>query len=346
MVAPTKIDDTLFEFATPKQALILESIKRHGGARPAAKADGQNFSYYSKTVLALRRKAGLQPYKPLISRRAPGEGKRIMVIPDTQAKPGLDFSYLARMGHYAVEKKPDRIVWLGDHSDMSSLSSYDKGKKSFEGRRYKRDVEAGQWAMSAFHTPLIEYNEKHPECPYEPEEDLLYGNHEFRIERAIEDDPKLDGMLSLKDLQYEDFGIKVHPFLEVVMIEGIAFSHYFTTGLMGRPVTTAQACLAKKHISCIQGHQQGLQIATGYRADGALLTSVIAGSCYEHSENYLGPQGNNHWRGFLMCHDTVDGVFDLMPVSLKYINRRYPNIKAPTPVYSMPTAEEIAAGRC
>lgn len=92
---------------------------------------------------------------------------------------------------------------------------------------------------------------------------------------------------------------------------------------MGRPVTTAQACLTKKHMSCIQGHQQGLQIATGYAADGKKLTSVIAGSCYEHDEDYMSFQGNKHWRGFLVAHDVQDGDFDLMPVSLKYLHKKY-----------------------
>jgi len=76
-------------------------------------------------------------------------------------------------------------------------------------------------------------------------------------------------------------------------------------------------------MSCIQGHQQGLQIATAYKADGASITSIIAGSCYEHDEDYMSSQGNKHWRGFLMLHDVHDGEFDVMPVSLKYINQKY-----------------------
>jgi len=76
-------------------------------------------------------------------------------------------------------------------------------------------------------------------------------------------------------------------------------------------------------MSCVQGHQQGLQIATGYKADGGLLTSVIAGSCYEHIEDYMSSQGNRHWRGFLVLHDVNDGEFYLMPVSLNYLNKKY-----------------------
>lgn len=209
---------------------------------------------------------------------------------------------------------------------MSSLSSYDVGKKSFEGRRYVNDINAAKEAMAALFEPIEEYNErqrKNGKRQYKPELVLTLGNHEARIDRAVDSDPKLDGVLSISDLEYEKYGWKVYPFLEVVVLDGIAYSHYFTSGILGRPVTSAAACLAKKHMSCIQGHQQGLQIATSGRADGAQITSIIAGSCYEHNEDYLGPQGNKHWRGCLMLHDVRDGEFDIMPLSMKFLRNRY-----------------------
>lgn len=251
---------------------------------------------------------------------------KIAVIPDVQAKPGHDFQYLNKIGTYLVEKQPDTWVCIGDFADMPSLSSYDQGKKSFEGRRYVKDIEAAHEAMDSLLEPLWTYNakaKKNKEKQYHPKMVLTLGNHENRINRAVNDDPKLDGVLSVDDLGYAGYGWEVVPFLDVVVLDGVAFSHYFTTGLMGRPVTTAQACLTKKHMSCIQGHQQGLQIATGYKANGELITSVIAGSCYEHDEDYMSSQGNKHWRGFLMLHDVQDGEFDLMTVSLRYINKKY-----------------------
>ena len=72
------------------------------------------------------------------------KGSKILVIPDVQAKQGHSFAYLNRLGHYIVEKKPDKIICLGDFADMPSLSSYDAGKKSFEGRRYVLDIEASK----------------------------------------------------------------------------------------------------------------------------------------------------------------------------------------------------------
>jgi hypothetical protein len=249
-----------------------------------------------------------------------------LVIPDCQVKPGQSVEYLSWIGQYAAEKKPDVIVCIGDFADMPSLSSYDIGKKSFEGRTYTADVKAARKGMRALMKPIHDEQEKlraNHRPRWNPRLVLTLGNHEERIERAIEYDRKLDGLISIKDLAYEAFGWEVHPFLEVVVIDGVAYSHYFTSGVMGRPVISAQMLITKKHMSCFAGHQQGRQIAYGRRADGKEMTAIIAGSCYEHNEGYMGPQGNEHWRGFYMLHEVNDGSFDEMAVSLDYLRRTY-----------------------
>ena len=251
-----------------------------------------------------------------------------LVLPDVQAKPGVDFSYLAKIGRYAVEKKPDTIICIGDFADMPSLSSYDAGKKSFEGRRYVEDIKASKDAMVSFLSPIWEFNaraKKNKEKQYKPKLVMTLGNHENRINRAVNDDPKLEGVLAISDLGYEEYGWDVHNFLDVVVVDGVAYSHYFVTGVAGRPASSAASQLRKTNMSSIAGHQQGKQIAYATRADGSTITSIIAGSCYEHDEDYLGTQGNKHWRGFLMLHEVNDGAFDEMWVSLDYINGRYPD---------------------
>lgn len=249
-----------------------------------------------------------------------------MYIPDTQVRPGDDLTYLKAIGNYLVEKKPDVVICGGDFADMPSLSSYDDGKKSFEGRRYKADIEAVHQAMETLLSPLTDFNAraaKNHRPRYNPRLVLTLGNHEERILRAVNNDPKLDGTIGLGDLRYKEFGWEVHDFLDVVVIDGVAYSHYFTTGVAGRPATTASALLSKKHMSCIAGHQQGRQIASAIRADGRPITCIIAGSCYEHDEDYMGPQGNRHWRGIVMLHEVEDGSFDEMFVSLKFLKEKY-----------------------
>ena len=75
---------------------------------------------------------------------------RHLIIPDTQIKPDHSIDHMVWAGRYAAAIKPDTIIHLGDHWDFPSLSSYDVGKKSFEGRRYSADVEAGNEAMQVF----------------------------------------------------------------------------------------------------------------------------------------------------------------------------------------------------
>jgi hypothetical protein len=251
---------------------------------------------------------------------------RHFILPDVQAKPGHNYDYLERIGLYIVDHQPDVLVNIGDFADMSSLSSYDIGKKSFEGRRYRADIEASHEAMARLLQPIQQFNErqrKNGKKQYKPRKVLTLGNHENRIDRVVNSDPKLDGTISVDDLGYESYGWEVHNFLDVAVIDGIAYSHYFVSGVANRPIGTAQLTLTKKHMSCVAGHQQGRQVAYGYRADGKRIASIIAGSCYEHDEDYMGPQGNKHWRGVVMLNEVNDGEFDEMFVSLDYLKRKY-----------------------
>lgn len=254
--------------------------------------------------------------------------KRYVVIPDNQVKPDENLEYLSWVGQYIAEHKPDVIVHLGDFWDMPSLSSYDKGKRAFEGRRYVRDVEAGNEGWNILNAPIrdeinrLQVNKKKKWLPVRQ---FLTGNHEQRIERATNNQAEMEGVIGYHDLAvFNDPDWAVNDFLKPVILDGIAFNHYFVTGVSGRPASTANAQLNKQHQSCIAGHQQGLQIATAYRGDGTRLTSIIAGSCYTHDEDYMGPQGNQHWRGIIVLNEvTPEGQFDLMPVSIKYLERKY-----------------------
>lgn len=253
--------------------------------------------------------------------------KKIFVIPDMQIKPNVDLRFVYAIGRYLVDKKPDYAVNLGDMADMPSLSSYDKGKKSFEGRRYKNDIESVVTAQDILFDPLNQYNAKvavrKDAEPYDPLKIFLKGNHCGRIERAAELDPALEGTLDIDDLKLSDYWDRVYDFLRVVTLQGTAFSHYFTTGVMGRPAATAQMQLAKMHMSCISGHQPGRQTYTSKTPDGRLLTSIIAGSSYDFDLDYMGLQGNIHWRGVIMLHNATGGTFDEVYIPIEYLKEKY-----------------------
>jgi hypothetical protein len=251
---------------------------------------------------------------------------RILVIPDTQVREGVPLEHLTWAGQAICEYRPDLIVHIGDHADMPSLSTHDKaGSKYFEGLRYQKDIEVAKLGMAMLLKPLRDLQKTQKETKhkvYKPRMVLTLGNHENRINRAVNNNPMLEGLISTKDLEYEK-DWEVHEFLHPVFIAGVGFSHYWPVGAMGRPAASPTAIISKLHMSCVAGHQQGKQIAYGKRADGKPICAIVAGSYYLHDEGYMDQLSNRHWRGLVVLNDVQDGHFDEMMLSIEYLQRKY-----------------------
>jgi len=255
-----------------------------------------------------------------------------LMIPDCQVKPGVPTDHLGWIGQYIVDKKPDVVINIGDFADMPSLSSYDKGRRSAEGRRIREDLNAAYTAMGELMKPLKDYNAKKirfKEKQYKPELHFTLGNHEDRISRAAENDAALDGFLNLQELHYENFGWTIHPFESIAHIDGIAYSHYFYNPMTGRPYggQNIKTRLNNIGFSFSMGHQQGYDSGQKYLNNGKNIRGLVAGSCYLHDEDYKGPQANGHWRGIIYKHEVFDGTYDLMEVSLDFLCRKYNDIR-------------------
>lgn len=248
-----------------------------------------------------------------------------LMIPDIQAREGVSFEHLKWLGQYIVDKKPEVIVQIGDFSDLPSLSSYDKGKRSFEGRRYKKDIAAAKEAMDTLLGPLRKHNalqRKTKHKQYTPRMVMTLGNHEQRIERAVECQAELEGLLSYDDLPYEDW--EVVDFLKPIVIDGVMYVHFLSNPMTGKPYSgTALNQLAKVQHSFCVGHKQTLDVATYFTPLGKQTWGIVAGAYYMHDEDYKGYQGNAHWRGVIMLHDVQEGNINPMFVSLEYLRRRY-----------------------
>lgn len=245
-------------------------------------------------------------------------GNKHLIIADTQVKPGADLAHLTALGNYIAEKRPDVIVHIGDHFDMESLSSYDKGKKTFEGRRVKADLDAGNAGMEALIAPFKGIE------GYSPRMVFCCGNHEQRIDRFANDNPEFEGFLGTELLNLEQFGWEFYDFLQPVEIDGIFYVHYLSNPFSGRPYGgTAMNQLKTVGNSFVVGHKQTLDIAIRPTIDGKMQIGIINGAFYPHDEPYKGFQGNNHFRGITVLHDVRDGYGDPMMVSLEYLVRRY-----------------------
>ncbi len=249
-----------------------------------------------------------------------------LFIPDVQAKEGVPMEHLDWIGQYIIDKKPDVIVQIGDFADMPSLSSYDKGKRSFEGRRYKKDIAATREAMDRLLAPMREYNihakDVSHKTRYKPRMVLTLGNHEHRIQRAVELQAEFEDVIGYHDLPYDDW--EVIDFLKPIVIDGVMYVHYLSNPFTGKPYSgTAMNQLNKVHHSFCVGHKQTLDVATYFTPLGKQTWGIVAGASYLHEEEYKGHQGNAHFRGIVMLHDVNDGQFDPMIVSLDYLRNKY-----------------------
>lgn len=245
------------------------------------------------------------------------------IIPDTQVKPDVPLEHLEAAGNYIVEKQPDVIVHMGDHWDMHSLSSYDRGTKKAEGARYQDDIEAGLLGMDFLLRPLKEYNnlrKRQKMKQYKPRQVFLIGNHEERIMRHVNAYPELAGKLSYADFELEQNGWEVQGYLDPINIDGVSYAHYFYNPMSGIPYGgKASTKLTNVGFSFTMGHQQGKDQAEKYLANGRTIRGLVVGSFYQHREDYKGPQANDHWNGCVMKHEVKDGNYCLMELSLDYL---------------------------
>lgn len=300
----------------------INLFTKYGSLTTAGKAAGINVSTLKNRVL----RAQLAGLKPTVERDVikPTKLERLgrvhMVIPDIQAKPNVSHDHLEWIANYAIEKRPDVIIQIGDWADFPSLSSYDRGKRCYEGRRYVKDVEAANYSLERFERQIEDYNRAHTAEPYNPRKVITLGNHEHRVIRATDLDPALHGKLTLEDLDFERRGWEVHQFLEVVTIDSVQYAHYFVSGSMGRPVSSAAALLKARGGSATMGHVQRMDVA--YHPQTQQI-GLMCGTAYLHDEEYLGPQGNCAPRQIIMKHEVDNGRYDLMAVSLRFLEKRY-----------------------
>jgi hypothetical protein len=249
---------------------------------------------------------------------------RHLFIPDTQVKEGVPISHIEALGNYIEEKRFEKIICAGDWWDMPATSNFNSAKEQ-ENLRVLDDISSGNRAMNLLWKAVDKRNKqcaKNKKKQYQPDCTFLMGNHEAHLERLWEKDPRLHGLIGYDALNLGRW--KVHEFLKVVDIDGILYSHYFCNPMSGRPWGgMIETRIKNVGQSFTQGHAQSfkygeLEISSGKRRHGC-----VAGSFYQHEEDYKGPQGNHHWRGVIVKNEVSDGQYDIMKISLDYLLRKY-----------------------
>lgn len=252
--------------------------------------------------------------------------KRYFVLPDCQVKPGDDLEHLDWAAQALVDYRPDVIVCIGDFFDLPSLSTHaTPGSKETEGANIQADIDAGNIAFERLVAPMnkeIERRRQGHRTRWEPQRHFLFGNHEHRLSRALEREPRLSGVLSLDHLRTP--GFTRHPFLKIFELDGIKFCHYFPNPYSGKPIG-GTIINRLNHIgsSFVQGHQQGFLYASKQFPDH-VKHGLVAGRFYQHHEGYR-PEDvqNNEWNGVVILNEVKNGGYDLMPLSFDYLKRTY-----------------------
>lgn len=248
-----------------------------------------------------------------------------LFIPDTQVKYGVPTNHITALSNYILDKKPTKIIIAGDWWDMPATSRWNSPLEQ-EGMTIEDDIHAGNAAMRLLMAPIKKYNESRTRWKkkrYNPPVYFTMGNHEAHLDRLVEAEPKLKGLIGYHLLNLECWDIKVIPFLIPIEIDGIWYCHFFCNPNTGKGYSGMMETRLKNigH-SFTQGHLQGFQYGNRILPNGHWQYGLVAGSFYQHDETYK-KQSNHHWRGVVMKHEVENGMYDVMQVSLNFLLKRY-----------------------
>lgn len=248
----------------------------------------------------------------------------ILFITDSHAHPEFNNDRADHLGKLICDLRPDVVVHGGDSADMSSLCDYDKGKKSFQGRSYRKDIDSHLDFQDRMWHPIKKTKKKMPTRIF------LEGNHEYRIKKAIDKSPELDGAISFNDLQLKDYYNEVIEYSSstpgVCTINGINFAHYFVSGVMGRPIGGEHhgySLITKSLVSSVCGHSHLLDFAVRTNTNGSKVMGLVGGCYQDYESSWAGECNKLWWRGLTILRNCDGGSFDPQFVSLSKIRNEY-----------------------
>lgn len=225
-----------------------------------------------------------------------------LVIGDSHSIPGQDLRRYDALGEFIDEVRPDVVVDMGDWSDCQSLGKYDRGKASFEGRRYSADVATAHEARGRVDSRIKKLRRK-------PKRIALEGNHEARADTYADEHPELQKVISSKDFKPRLWDWI--PFGQEIEIDGVAYSHIFPTGVMNKPPSgdrPAWRLLTTQHRSCVMAHTHTLDNVV--RSSGKRKLQCWVAGCYVEPSwrpSYAGA-GRNMWTsGLLILRNIENG---------------------------------------
>lgn len=251
-------------------------------------------------------------------------GKVHLVIPDPHAHPDHNNDRADWLGNLILDLKPDVVVNIGDMFDMPSMAGYDKGKRSFWGRSFRKDLDAGLEFDERMWAPIRKAKKRRPFSVF------TEGNHEHRLSRAIDMQPELDGTIGFNDF---DLGRNYDEVIRyqggtpgIIDIDGIHYAHYFVSGVMGRPIGgehPAYSLLTKHFTSCTCGHIHVADYSVRTTVDGRRIMGLVSGVYQDYESKWAGEINKLWWRGVVIKRNVENGYYDPEFVSIERLRDIY-----------------------
>lgn len=231
------------------------------------------------------------------------------------------------LGEFIYDVRPDMVVDLGDFDDMKSLNSYDtRYPRAVVAQSYQKDIEHGQDARDRLWRRFREMKRKRPvRIGFE-------GNHEHRIKRAIEHDPRIEGDkygISFRHLRTNEWYEEYHEYENsgpaLKMYDGVLYGHYVASG-NGRALQNkhhASALLDKLAVSVTVGHSHMLDFKRKADTYPRPINGLVAG-CFKGADEGWAGQANRAWtKGVVLKTNLKDGDYDFNFISLKWLEEKY-----------------------
>jgi hypothetical protein len=230
---------------------------------------------------------------------------KVAFVGDTHADPNHD-KHLRRftdMGEYLAPEDCDVVCQVGDWYDMPSITDH-RGRLEGEGDRYNLDIEVGNQALNQFMRPFRKRKKRMPHFIF------LVGNHEYRIERYVQQNPRMAGSIGLHDMDFDKWGWEVIPFGRFTNIGGFYATHHIL-GKAGRAVALAPT-FTKRGVSMVVGHTHEakhikLPRQTGYTH--GLDVGCMTRKGYAASEDWSAPNEHSTWRGLHIMDGVANGDY-------------------------------------
>lgn len=254
--------------------------------------------------------------------------KTHLILPDSHSHPDYSNERYDWIGKLILDLKPDVLVNIGDTADMASLSAYDKGKASFHGRNYEKDINAHLDAQERMWGPITKSKKRKPRSIF------LEGNHEHRIKRVLDFGPHLEGVkygISFKDLELNRYYSDVVEYdggnPGVINVDGIDYAHYFVSGISGRALQSVHhgfALTQKRFKSSTCGHSHLFDYHVLRDSSGSQRQGLVCGVYQDYVAPWAGKPQCNHWSsGVCIKRNVEDGCYDLQHVSLEALRKEY-----------------------